>query len=487
VTGHIDSRRPELLWGRPLFGQRDTPYYFSLYPGLLVSLLAILGLYIRRRVLWPWAVVALGGVLLALGRNLPLWPALRHLPPLSGVRFPEKLILATILPWVVASAFGFDYVVMGPLRGRRMLAWGLALFALLGGLGALGILVVTRDGPLAPPARLALTDAGRLVLVAMASFALVRYLRPLGRARHALALCALLALDLTAAGRNTVHTGPRAMLFAGPRALYPLVASKREELLFNEAAWHPELNNMKGVANPPMPASWGIATTYEQDFDLTLLRWSNRATSLFWQASGDPALKTALLLRRGVTAVFRFKPGAKRVGPFVVGPEGGEPFELLRNEHAQPFVFPAERVEIVEGEAGWLAAVRRLGPEVRTAALVEQTEMAGFRGPPSPADVRIVRRTPTAMVIDVAAQGPNHTFLAINQTWDEGWRATIDGAPTRLLRCDVSLSGLVVPPGAHRIALGYEDPYISAGMWISLLASLAVLAAVVIGARRARE
>ena len=188
----------------------------------------------------------------------------------------------------------------------------------------------------------------------------------------------------------------------------------------------------------------------------------------------------ALLQRRGVTAILSFRPGAHWQGDVVVAPDGGSSVELLTSSDAQPPVFAARRVEIVDGDAGWLQAALRLGPEVRQAAIIDRRELATFSDPPAPATVRIKHRTPVATVLDVDAQGPGPSFLAFNQTWDEGWRATCDGVPLRWLRSDVSLSGVVVPPGQHRIDVTYADATVTAGVTLSVLAALTALALVML-------
>jgi uncharacterized membrane protein YfhO len=85
----------------------------------------------------------------------------------------------------------------------------------------------------------------------------------------------------------------------------------------------------------------------------------------------------------------------------------------------------------------------------------------------------------------VGAQGPTPSFLAINQTWDPFWRASIDGQSVPLVRVDIALSGLVVAPGEHSIVLAYENPWLRAGMATSAGALLACLILILL-ARRAR-
>jgi uncharacterized membrane protein YfhO len=88
--------------------------------------------------------------------------------------------------------------------------------------------------------------------------------------------------------------------------------------------------------------------------------------------------------------------------------------------------------------------------------------------------------------MDVDAKGPNPSFVAFNQTWDEGWRLTMDGRPAALLRAEVSLSGFVVPPGRHQMALAYHDSWVAAGATISTLAVLGCLTLLLWGRRRLR-
>jgi uncharacterized membrane protein YfhO len=91
-------------------------------------------------------------------------------------------------------------------------------------------------------------------------------------------------------------------------------------------------------------------------------------------------------------------------------------------------------------------------------------------------------------VFDVTANGPRPAFVAVNQTWDEGWSARVDGVPWTVVRTDLSLSGLLVPPGRHHAELSYGDPWVTGGLAISLcaLAVILVLCVAAGSAERAR-
>jgi len=477
-------------WGARFYDRDDSAYLYSLYPGLLAAPLAIAAWRTRGTTLRPWLVVACVGTLVALGEALPLWALLRRLPLMGAIRFPEKLALLLALPLVVAAAFGFDQVVFGPDRARRPLTRVLAAYAGIAAAWAAAATLASGRWPAGPRAEeLALFDGLRAAAVAMAGWLIFRLWARWPRSRGAVFVCLLAAVDLASAGRELLPTAPEDSLARPPVYLRPLLADPEPHLLLDQAALDFRFGETGLLRRPPGPAEWRLATTLENDFDLTHPRWTFEAMGRFWDAVGpQPSLLSALLVRRGVTAMVRFVPGsAWRNGQFVAPNPGQFPVEVMRASRSRPFAFAAARVELVRGGQEWVAAVRRLGREASDAACVEAEDLPSFPGAPSPAEVRMVERRPLHVHLDVDARGPGPSFVAINQTWDEGWRTTIDAAPARLLRTEIALSGLVVPPGRHRVELTYVDPWVSAGMGVSLGAAFICLALIAVAALRRRR
>ena len=120
-----------------------------------------------------------------------------------------------------------------------------------------------------------------------------------------------------------------------------------------------------------------------------------------------------------------------------------------------------------------MSAVQRLKGEAARAAILDPGEAGAEDVPARPAscEASLLVRTPVRLGARVAARGPGPSFLAVNQTWDPGWSASIDGAPTRLVRTDLCLSAVVVPPGEHRVELVYRDPWIARGITVSIVRS----------------
>ncbi len=483
ILGHVDRGNPARFWGADLYGAKIFPYYYSLYPGMLVGLVALLA-WTRRlgRGFCLWAVAAALGYAISLGDQFVLWRLLRHVPGLAGLRYAEKATVIVSLSTIVAASHGFDWFLLGAPRRRRGLMVGFCAVA-VAGLATAGVVFFRRHA-YADIAADAIRDVLRAALVAAVTVAALVVSRRWHRARRGLLLGAILLVDLLAVGKSLVPTVPAARLAMPPQFLAPLLSSQRDDVIFHLADWHPSFSEMGGLAKPPIPARWGLAMTLERDFDFTQLRWTFDATRAWLEVvQASPELMEPLLARRGVTAIVTFVQGAHWENDRLVGPDGGSAVQTLIARHANGFAFAASRVERVHGVTGWKAKVKELGQESLSAVCVEDDQLGlePFAGVPSAAEVTLKRASPMAFSLDVDAHGPAPAFVAINQTWDTGWQARVDGRPIPLIRTDLALSGLWVPPGKHTVELAYDDPWLRAGLWLSISGCLGCLLLVLWG------
>jgi hypothetical protein len=476
LLGHVESADERWYWGRALYPGRDYPLLYSLYPGLLVTLLALVAARDARRQA-VWIATGIGGALLAAGTHTPVWSLARSLPGLSVQRYPEKFVLLTVFAVTVLGALGCEALVGGRPGTRRALGRllaGVGVAAVAGGFAVLAL--DAARGPAAWVARgihpaiasawanVSAADAVRIACVAAALLAALVVVR-----KPAWPLVAVAVADVVLSGRALLPTKPAAELTAVPPFLAPLVRARPAGPLFHLAAWDPRLGTTSGIASPPIPVQWGIPLALEADFDLMELAWSHRATQEFLAViREEPSLLGPLLARRGVSSVLRFRPGlAGRVGEELAGGSEG-PLLLLQVRDSRPFAFCASRVVSAQGSEGWSEAVRRLGPEAATAAVVDPADVEALPEGVSGCSVSPAAVRPGSVAFEVNAPGPHPAFVAVNQTWDEGWHALVDGGPARVVRTDLSLSAVVLPPGRHRVVLTYRDPRVATGVAISL-------------------
>ncbi|HEX9368814.1 MAG TPA: alpha-(1-_3)-arabinofuranosyltransferase family protein, partial [Vicinamibacterales bacterium] len=108
LFGHYyDAFLADLPWIGALNFGRD-PFFYSLYIGPLVLLLACLGVVTCFRRNAVWLAIALVFLAAALGGYTPLYPLVRRLfPPLMYFRFPVKYLLISLFACAVLVAEGF--------------------------------------------------------------------------------------------------------------------------------------------------------------------------------------------------------------------------------------------------------------------------------------------------------------------------------------------------------------------------------------------
>lgn len=70
---------------------------------------------------------------------------------------------------------------------------------------------------------------------------------------------------------------------------------------------------------------------------------------------------------------------------------------------------------------------------------------------------------------------------------DPGFKATIDGVPTKIFDANLGFSALAVPEGSHEIAFEYTPPGLYAGMWISIFCLLVLIAVFIVEERSSRH
>jgi hypothetical protein len=139
----------------------------------------------------------------------------------------------------------------------------------------------------------------------------------------------------------------------------------------------------------------------------------------------------------------------------------------------------------VTDEAGALRTVTDPSFDPGSGAVLEQDPgipaAATTGGTPGSATFAWV--SPQSARIEVDARG--NGIVLVRNTFDDGWRATVDGIPAPVLRTDYFLQGVPVTAGTHTIVLTYRDPAIGWGIAGSALVLVLLLGAAVMFRRRA--
>ncbi len=507
------SRNMEgLFFGRGIH-DAEYPYVPSLYPGLLVSLLALPAL-----ALWPiprrlsWILCVAGGAFLALGRHNPLYlPARRLLPPLGVQRFPERFIVLALLALVFAAALGWQRLLDERRAGRPqaadlplalaavVTAVAALLTALLYGAPALPLVFLREHGQAGATA--ATLARGLLFLrhegwwaiataaAATALFALCRWRRPRPAALCALAVL-LLAADLWHSGRTLLLTVPASQYRATAPAILRQLRGGSARIFVEELPEEQQLplapspagydaalaRELLERAAPYSAALWQVGYALNNDFDRMLTHWGSVALGvLHADLRQQPEMAFRLLgawnvggmLLRASTAAG-VPEDAVAIGP--ANTAAAAPRQILQNPFRLPLYRFVPQVSFYPDHGSALYFARREG------FAVNRHEHCVRAGAPA-GDMHIYPAAPLlldfhaqAARLDLRYRSACGGFFVTATTFDEGWRATVDGAPLAVYPTAAGQLGVELPPGEHRLALSYRDRWVPAGAAVSLIA-----------------
>jgi len=129
-----------------------------------------------------------------------------------------------------------------------------------------------------------------------------------------------------------------------------------------------------------------------------------------------------------------------------------------------------------------LAAVLSSGFDPRREVVLDDVPPGpGSRWDVSLATVKLLLRGPSELELETTAPGPG--FLVLFDTWSPGWKATVDGRPTDVLRADYCFRAVPVERGSHRIRFRHVPPGMREG---ALLFLTGVLGLVLVARMRGR-
>ena len=160
--------------------------------------------------------------------------------------------------------------------------------------------------------------------------------------------------------------------------------------------------------------------------------------------------------------------------------EGETDVTVFENRRALPRAWLVRSV-MPMAEADAIASVKsstlpdggRFDP--RSMALIDPSSVpSSSHFEPGESDVRVTRIGDGDIGIRVSSERGG--FLVLSENAYPGWRARIDGGEVPIYRADVTLQGIVVPAGTHRVDFMMDSQALQAGILASGLAGLVCVA-----------
>ena len=485
------------------------PLLASLYLGLPALALVLAAFASARRRLAGAAALLVGlSLLLALGRHgLAYFWATATLPQLELLRYPVKATLLAAFGFAVLAAVGLEALCQGRLSRRAATAVATAT----GGAGTLALLAVrwlrgageglldpSRSSPEIPgaleSALATATWSGAVALVVAGLFALA------GRARAprrtALAVAAVVVLDLLVAHRGLNPSVPRALVQATPRVIdilredgarrvfvfgyllrlagtEPLRPDLPPELTRLDKSWR---LLVESLVYPTAVQRWGLGGSY--DFDIVGLdsRGRHGLHLLVLAAARDPGQLRRLLRVGGVghvVALHREGLDALESVATVAHPVVGD-VHVYRVPEPLPLVSAVAGTQVVTGHDRYKKLV---DPAFDPRTTVILSDGAEARRPPEDFEweVQVAEEMPDRLRLSSVTSAP--AFLLLPEGYDEDWKATVDGRTTSVLRANIAFRAVPVPAGTHEVVLAYRPASVAWGLGISALSIAAALVA----------
>ena len=157
---------------------------------------------------------------------------------------------------------------------------------------------------------------------------------------------------------------------------------------------------------------------------------------------------------------------------------------VYENLQVMPRAFFVEDFEVVSNSSVAMAELHSSALDPRQVVLLEQApegmmsrsvrETEG--GQP---EVSVLSYRPQEVLIRV--KSTNDGFLVLSDTYYPGWKVTVDGQPSPILRANGVMRAVFVNAGEHWVRFAFEPSTFRAGLLISISAAVLVTILVVIG------
>jgi hypothetical protein len=441
-----------------VFMQPGQEWTTSYYAGILtVALAALAALRVRNAKTTFLGLLAVGGVLCAMGDAGLVLKVLRTLAPAVGLtRFPIKFVVVTIFSLPLLAAAGIVW-----LQGRAAPAARRGLLVIGGAVGV-AVAALAFCVPFAEDSRsVAGTNGAVRLLVLAAGLAVLlyqpRFPQKAGQLIFSFALLFLSGLDICAhvpRQNPTIPVGDYAAL-TPPRTAAPRLGESRA---MPGRAVQAMLGNL---VNPDMEQLY-LGQRYMLFSDCNLLEEIPKVNGFFSIHLREEAAVAGLLYG---------EPELPRLEEFLgVSQYSPELFVWEARTNYMPWATIGQEPVFLEDKAT-LAALAR--PDFEPRAVVYLPEDArGKVTARADAGARIVSSMITAEKCAFQTRADTRTMLVIAQGWHHCWRASVDGSAVPLLRANSGFQAVEVPAGSHEVRLEYKDRAFQIGCAISLVALL---------------
>lgn len=505
------------------------PYLFSLYVGVPVILLAVLGALNGRDRRWRvfWTTTTALSLLCSLGRFALVYPLLRAtLPFLESIRYPAKFTGIAVVALSLLAAGGWESLKNSPTQACNWRAT-VAVSLVLSLTGAIVLAVCAVRGDLvtesvvsfggwmnvatpdlaALPVVAALSSSMRdlLILSAVAGASIALIARGetgrvwIGRTALALLPClCVFCLIAKNASLNPMldvdllripdwaavtHAYPSDRVFVPGRIAFS-VGLPYERGLTRRSQPPPEMSRIavEATMNEAFSVFPGVSRAREGvSIDVTQL-WSREYAKGMRVFAWNPESRRSLFLHRTATrfVIAREKPTPDAVELYELREY---PLKLYELPPPLPRAFVVTSSMVIPNADVQTEKLFDPAFDPRETVMLEKEAPYAVGLPAAPVAVRdaeFLADETTSVTIRVSLV-ESDGFVVLHDTWDPNWTATVDGLPAEVLRANGLFRAVHVVAGEHVVRFAYRPTPFYAGLAISGVTALLL---VIVGATR---
>jgi hypothetical protein len=155
---------------------------------------------------------------------------------------------------------------------------------------------------------------------------------------------------------------------------------------------------------------------------------------------------------------------------------------ILENPAALPRAWIVHQArEADDNESIYTKFALRLADPTKTVYLTDGALKLDKPADPGAESVVITSYGPDEIHLRVDASATG--MVVLSEIWDPGWRATVNGKATEILKADGLFRGIVVEPGSHEVVLTYPAERIKRELLLYLVPLVGLLAVPILGRR----
>jgi hypothetical protein len=248
-----------------------------------------------------------------------------------------------------------------------------------------------------------------------------------------------------------------------------------------QAPWEGEMA-LREYAHPALLGLWGLEGSYGVDALKLFSHDVNTVNALVEVNESTPATTHRLLRMAAVDSVIAMhRQGFEDLRPVAAfASRFPEPILVFRVPDPLPRTYVVGRGRIAPPGQGWRALLDPAFDPSREVVLPEGPVLASD----STGTVQVAEYRPDRVTLTAELDAPGYVVLV--DAFDPGWKATLDGNDTALLRANVAFRAVAAPAGRHVIRLAYRPVSVMIGLCATALAAIAALTWWAVDSRRRR-